>query len=622
MKACRWVELGNSPRMGYALSREPINSSRFALIDLWIVSISGGILCLFPEFWFWCLLIASIPRVFRMVAGMAPIKRTGFEWLLAGFTISAGAGYWASYDAMVGSTKFFLIVASVFLFFAISSQPEENLLWVSAGMFCLGLGVSVFFLLTHDFLDSPRKLEIVNTVGRWIMQIRPALGWVPIHPNYASGIAAITSPFILYPLWKIRTDASKKILIPIVVAGLGIILLAIFMATSRGVLLAMAGAAGGFVIWRIVHSGRINLRMGGEAVFPSLVLIYLAAVVLLLYLGPASIGGNAVQSSPYGDGTRAEVFERSAYLVADFPFTGGGLGSYPGLYSQYILGIPYYYLPNAHNVFLDVFIEQGLPGGLCFLALYVAGIWQAARTIVKTDFPEMRAFCGLAFAALVFAFIHGMVDDYLYNGKGAILSMVPLGLAAIPMRNVTPVDRKPNTSPGFVILSVSVLMIGLLMMNLDRIQSYWHSNIGAVQMARVELAGFPVNQWTGMEVLPRLTPAETSLLSSLEADPANPTANHRLGLIAMTRRDFFSAAVYLEAAHLQLPGHRGITKALGYCYIWLGEFEKAQTRLSVIPEAEDELDAYAWWWQVQGRDDLSGRASTMRALLNNDTDQP
>lgn len=622
MKACRWVGLDNSPQMGFALPRESIQSPRFALIDLWIVTISGGVLCLFPQLWLWCLLIASIPRLFRLIAGLAPFKRTGFEWLLAGFAISAAAGYWASYDATAGSTKFFLIVASVLLFLAISSQPEENLLWVSAGMFCAGLGVSAFFLLTHDFLDSPRRLGIVNIMGGWIMHIRPVLGWEPIHPNYASGIAAVTSPFGLYLLWRIRRGNVHTHWTPFASAGMGIILFTIFMATSRGVFLAMAVALGVFVIWRIVQSVGINLRLGGGEIFPSLIVVYLAAAVLLLYIGPAFIGGQAVESSPYGDGTRAEVFERSAYLVADFPFTGGGLGSYPGLYSQYILGIPYYYLPNAHNMFLDVFIEQGFPGGLCFLALYLAGIWRAALTIAKTDSPEMRAYCGLALAALILAFIHGMVDDYLYNGKGAILSMVPLGFAAIPMRNTGSADRKTKTSTGFVILSACVLAVGLLMANLDRIRSYWHSNIGAVQMARVDLAGFPVNQWTGMETLPRLTPAESSLLSSMEADPANPTANHRLGLIAMARRDFPSAIVYLEAAHLHLPGHRGITKSLGYCYIWLGEFEKALKTLSAIPEAKDELDVYAWWWQVQGREDLSGRASTMRALLYKDIDQP
>jgi O-antigen ligase len=510
----------------------------------------------------------------------------------------------------------------VLLFYSLSSQPEENLTWVSAVLFCVGFGVSAYFLLTHDFLEAPRKLEIVNTIGRWIMQISPSLPWIPIHPNYVSGIAAIATPFIIYPLWKFRKDARKRVFIPLVGAGLGTVVIAIFMATSRGVLLAMASAAGVWVLGRILLSGRINLRLGRDAVFPSLVLIYLAAVLLFLFLGPASFGGNVVQTSPYGDGSRAEVFERSAYLVADFPITGGGLGSYPGLYSQYMLDIPYYYLPNAHNMFLDVFIEQGIPGGILFLVLYIAGIWQAARMVIATKSSDVNVFGWLALATLVIAFVHGMVDDYLYNGKGAILSMVPVGVMAVSMQFANLAEEKTHSRAGFVILSAGIIMMGLFLMNADRVRSAWFANMGAVQMARVELTGFPVNQWTGTEIVPLLEPVEVPLLSSLEADPANRTANHRLGLIAVSRRDFFQAAVYLEAAHAQSPGHRGITKALGFCYVWLAEFEKAQIILKGIPEAGDELDAYTWWWQTQGRSDLSAHASYMRTLLAADLVRP
>jgi hypothetical protein len=137
-------------------------------------------------------------------------------------------------------------------------------------------------------------------------------------------------------------------------------------------------------------------------------------------------------------------------------------------------------------------------------------------------------------------------------------------------------------------------------------------------MARVELAGFPSGKWEELDVLPQLAPAETALLSSLEADPVNRTANHRLGLIAMLRRDFPSAVRYLEIAHVQSPGHRGITKALGYCYVWLAQYDKAMVTLGEIPEAAGELDVYVWWWGVQGRSDLSGNASVMHPLLNTD----
>jgi lipopolysaccharide biosynthesis regulator YciM len=135
-------------------------------------------------------------------------------------------------------------------------------------------------------------------------------------------------------------------------------------------------------------------------------------------------------------------------------------------------------------------------------------------------------------------------------------------------------------------------------------------------MAKAELAGFPTNQWADPSILPQLEQADAALRTALLSDPANRTANHRLGLIALLRRDFPSAAAFLEEAYRSAPNHRGVIKALGYCYAWLGEMEKARSFLSKIPEARTELDVYTWWWRTQGQPGLADRASTILSELN------
>lgn len=601
--------------------RESVQSRGFALMDFCIVAISGAVLCLFPDFWFWSLLIALIPCGFRAVAGVAPFKRTGFDWLILVFIVTAGAGYWASYDKTIASTKFFLILAAVLLFYALSSQPKENWAWISVVLFCIGVGVSVYFFLTHDFLASPRKFEFVNVIGLWMTQVRPALGWGPIHPNYVSGIAAVATPFILYPLWKFSSSSNHGFLL-IIAIGLGVVFSAMVMGTSRGVLMAMTSAVGVWVLWRVISLNKIKLRLGKEAVFPSLVLLYLTAIIIFLYLGPATSGADIKKYDRYGSGSRAELVARSLYLVADFPFTGGGLGTFPALYSHYLLGIPHYNVPNAHNTFLDVFIEQGIFGGLAFFALYIVSIWHVARAVSSASSAEMKIFGWSLLIALVIAFVHAMVDDYLYHGDGTILSLVLVGIS-ISFSRSEPVTKKKRVSLSRMIyLGAGIVSMSLFFLNLNRIQSAWYANIGAVQMAQVELAGFPTDEWAEPEIVTQLDSADVSLRSSLELDPANRTANHRLGLIALLRRDFSSAEGYLERAYAQTPGHRGITKALGYCYVWLGELDKASSLLNAIPEAQRELDVYVWWWQAQGLSEVSNYALLMHSRLADSSLQP
>lgn len=608
-----------------ALLREKVQSRDFALADLCIVVFSGAILCLAPELGAWPLVLALIPWGFRFVAELPLFRRSSFDWLIAIFVISAGAGYWASYDGTIALNKLMLIVISALLYYSLRSQPVENLIWVSGMLFCLGVGISIYFFLTHDFVTLPRKLEIVNVIGRWLMKVRPAFDWSPVHPNYVSGFAAVTTPFIYYPIWKLQKSKSLNPRHYLLIAlGLVIVLSAMLMATSRGVLMAIASAAGIWLMWRVARLRRIRLWLDSEAAFPPLVMIFLLVVIILLYAGPAQIGGSTSEAYYFGDGSRGELFARSLLLSSDFPFTGGGLGAFPALYSHYMLGIPNYNVPNSHNMFLDVFIEQGAFGGSAFLLLYLAGIWRASRNITRAGSQSGKLFNWVVLLSLVIAFAHGMVDDYLYNGSGTILSVALLGIIPEQFETQPKFEgaKRRDRTDIIILASIAALLVGLILISGNTIRSIWYSNLGAVQMARVELAGFPTNQWAEPAIVEKLQDAKMSLLASIEADPANRTANHRLGLIALLRQDFPSAEVYLSNAYRLTPSHRGIIKSLGYCYTWIGELENAKSLLEGIPEASSELNVYAWWWQAQGRSDTSNYASLMRSRLISSPSQP
>ena len=456
------------------------------------------------------------------------------------------------------------------------------------------------------------------------MAVRPQSSWTPIHPNYVAGLIAITTPFIFYPVWKLSKSINSLVVLlyGLVTVGLGLSLSAFVMATSRGVILAVASAVGVWLLWRIINSSRINFQLRYEAVFPSLILLFLLVVVIFLYLGPARSGSSISGQDHYGTGSRAELFSRSVYFLADFPFTGGGLGSFPGLFSQYVLNIPFYSLPNAHNVFLDVFIEQGLLGGLAYLLIYIAGIWMTARAVVKAQSVEMQVFGWLGLFALIIAFVHGMVDDYLYYKNGAMLSLFLIGTVSSISNVDLQVDNVIKRKKVIMLSSVIAILFFGLLLNLKMLRSNWYANQGAVEMAKVELMDFPANEWAGAKHVTDLSTAETSLLSSLQFDPQNETANYRLGLISLARQDFSSALGYLLVAYHQSPHHRGVIKSLGYCYVWSGDLDSAKLLLNNIPEAKDELNVYVWWWNTQGRSDLSTNAAIMSSELGVPPAQP
>jgi tetratricopeptide (TPR) repeat protein len=157
------------------------------------------------------------------------------------------------------------------------------------------------------------------------------------------------------------------------------------------------------------------------------------------------------------------------------------------------------------------------------------------------------------------------------------------------------------------------IVLGLLFWR--NITATWYANLGAVEMAKIELAQFPTGKWNEGQYVTALAPAEALFNRSLALNSQQRTANNRLGLIAMMRRDFNRAIPYLERAHQIDPGHKGITKPLAYSYVWIGDYDQALPLLRLIPEASNEMDVYTWWWHDQGRDDLAVKAKQIAAML-------
>lgn len=591
--------------------RQLPGNSRFALVELILVILCGAIWMISPQWGDWFILIALSLFLLKIFTGS--LRFIALDWLILVFLATAWIGYWAAYDQTTAWSKAWFIVIGVLLYYSLREQPKENLSTVSFLLFSIGIGVSFYYFLTYDFVAAPRRLEFVNNIGRWFMGIRPQITWTSIHPNYVAGIAAITAPFILYPLLKSRKNNSIWIY-TFAIVGLSVIFLALIMATSRGVFLAMGSGVGAWFLWRITQLNGIRRQLKSEAAFPILLLVYLCSVVAYLYIGPAQSGSIFSGSYFYGTGSRSELFLRSLYLVLDYPITGGGLGAFPGLYSQYLLNIPFFNVPNSHNLFLDVSLEQGLFGGSAFLILYVVSLWKVSSSIAKGIGNQI--FKWLVLFSLIVAIVHGMVDNYLYNGTGAILSLFLVGLSLNRDQSNQTVDRKLD----FLTMGIIILIwVTIVLVNLNIIRSTWYANLGAVQMAKVELAGFPDAGWAGNNIAPKLDIADSTLRSSLQFDPTNRTANQRLGMIAMLRQDFETATDYLETAHKQTPGHRGIIKSLGYAYAWSGDINRAQLLLSQIPEVYEELDVYTWWWESRGRVDLSGNAITILDILSGAT---
>ena len=341
-----------------------------------------------------------------------------------------------------------------------------------------------------------------------------------------------------------------------------------------------------------------------------------ALLIIVLFLIDRYVPATLVNSFYrfFAASDRQEIAFGAVKLFEDFRFTGGGLGSFAGLYSQYILGVPYFFTSDSFNLFLDVAVEQGVVGLLAVILIFSSSAWLLLSAAAKT---KNRLLLQAAFSSLVIITLHGMVDEIVYGPNSAFLLFVLPGIACALSRPALDGGQTQHfkRSHTFSLLAAAAGVLILLLVNWPTLSAAWQANLGAVQMAKIELKNFPTQTWEEGTLAQDLAPVESQFRQALLLNPEQKTANYRMGRIAMLRHDFAEAAAFLSKAHQVDPTHRGITKLLGLSYTWSGQFEQAIPLLSQIPGVSQELGVYAWWWQTQGREDLSAYAAQMEQQL-------
>jgi tetratricopeptide (TPR) repeat protein len=532
------------------------------------------------------------------------------------------AGVWAAYNRESAWDKFWVIVSAVALYYAIAGQPRENLWPLAGGLGGISALIGGYFVLTCDWQVQPADVSVINLVGLGWMRIRPTLPGY-LHPNLAGGLLAMLMPFsIAFGLRVWRKRQSRLQLYALVVTG--ITLFSLFMTSSRGAWLALAA---GLIVWSAWGLSALASRWSDQ---PRNLIFVTAMVVLGLIIGlviwnfPGGLIGLANRLPGLASGTsRWELAVNTYHLALDYPFTGGGLRAFEGLYSRYarIIQVPEF--TYSHNFYTDALLEQGLFGLIALASLLIGSLVllmvYPGRTLPKIK-PSLGQLRWATAVSLITLGLHGLVDDALYGNAGTPLLFVWAGLAVATTQPWTWFERpaSPTWRPRKLTAGIGLSLLVLLGIFSRSIFASVYANWGAVEMSRAQLMGWPEHTEMDAAAQARFDASTSWFERALQWDAENNAAHYRLGLMAYRRGDFAMARSHLENAYLAWPGHYGVRKVLGYTIGWLGETEQAVILLTTIPEAQSELNTYAWWWATQGRDDLSGYASQMAIHLAED----
>lgn len=528
-----------------------------------------------------------------------------FSGALILFVIGAVIGVLVSYNPLESLPLFLTILGSISLMFVVAN-PTLSPSVITKTVVVAGLLFALYFTTQYAHFSYPLENGRVATIARAISSIFPAFVIFTPHPNAAAtfleGIFFLTLGLIHFE--QKRGQLWVLVLIPVAYG--------LFISDSRG---AALGISLGLGLWAFLHAPsawRPPLAMIGGSLLGAI-----GAALLSTFFVRNSVVSPVVAWAIHGFGGRYALYRNSIELLRDYLFTGAGLGNaFAMVYSRYQLLIDVPFLYYAHNLPLAVWLGQGLLGiiGLVWLVVRFVGlVWKVERYVPHN--PHRRLFRA-AWLGVTATLTHGLFDAAQYSPDYWTMPLlfVLLGLTVVLARRAlrllpdgtsgeNDIDIRWKLAAGAAILMLAIAFS-------PKIVSQWQVNIGALYQTVGELA--PDDRR-----LPRviaLARAKQIFEAVLSIQPENSVANRRLGMMALDAGEFSLARGYLETAYRHEPYNQPTLKALGYAYLWTGDFQHAQEMFRQVEFRSrllDELRYYSQYWASRHQDEFAAAAGQM-----------
>jgi tetratricopeptide (TPR) repeat protein len=521
---------------------------------------------------------------------------------LSFFLISALVGALISYSPSLAWPRFALIAVGLALFILLSLLIEPTVKipsfvsWPSLLFAILPTLLILYFALTDDWAARIGKLSWLDPALRVLSSFAPVLTGIRIDSHSLEGMLAELLPLQIAALF--ASGNSYK--------WLGIVLLSfslvgLLLGESRSSWFALAAVGGLGALW--VLSGPFTRRWSGDRQHRIRIAIVATVIVLV------ALTVLAIALTPFGQALlqrrtdRLAVWQNSLDLASDYAFTGLGLGGFDMAYSSYVLLLHVGHTVHAHNLYLDVWLEQGLIGLFALVGLVIFSIQPAISSLAHARPLSVWQVASLASLGVVL--VYGMVDDPFYGYGGFAIPFLFIPFALIARRDEaeeTPPEASSLRFPLIFVVAVLVLLVPVL---LPGIRAALIANIGALSQTRAELSIYEWPAWPIQDEVRRvhsndLSEAISLYRSALAVDTQNATANRRLGQIELSLGEYDQAQRHLRAAYASGPNQRATRQMLGEIYAISGDSKNAALLLNSVDVSDGQLGVRAWWYEHIG----------------------
>ena len=364
-------------------------------------------------------------------------RRTPLDWPLVLLILWLPVNLLASADQALSWEATGYLMFGVALYFSLLNWPPARrqpqvVAWL---LLMLGVGLALATPLLSELAIG--KLFRIQPLEQLFQQVASQ---VPgnVNANRVAGTLVLIAPLAV--ALSIRWDWSPQRWRPVLCGLAALLMLVMLVITqSRNAYLAIAAAVAVVLL----------LRWPRLLIVLPVVLLIGAIVVWRIGLQAtldALLSGGALS----GLDVRLELWNRAWYALNDFTFTGIGIGTFqkviPVMYPLFSIG-PDVQITHAHNLFLQIGLDLGMPGLVAYLALLLNLLVMLAKALQQRASALDWTLAAGALGGVVAMLIHGLFDAPVWGVKPAFIPWLLITLSMLV--GLRAADRwRPNEAPS------------------------------------------------------------------------------------------------------------------------------------------------------------------------------
>jgi putative inorganic carbon (HCO3(-)) transporter len=443
--AVTWAREGPLPRLQRM-------AAWIAQHELWLVGAAAPFL-LFPSRW-------TLPAFFvivviwlcRWVAKGTLTISTPADVPIVLIVLMASAGFFTSVDAASSLAGLWRILLGVAVFYGLVNavRGEAQLRWLPPIVIGSSLALAVISLIGTQW-DAVRLFRLPQVYEHLPTLIRDIEDQNAFNPRIMGMALATLFPVPLALLLFGRSQRYR------VLAGITVLVMGVTLLLTQ----SLQGAVG---------VGCALLFMGACWNRWILVCVPLLLGVVLLGLGVygPQQAANALLSLDHPLGIaavlRLDMWSRALAMIRDMPYTGIGLDTFPVIQTNFYTGLLLGPEPHAHNLFLQIALDVGIPGLFAFLWIALGLGYAAFKAYPRCEDPDLRALLLGGVGGAVSYVASGFLDT-IWTAKPSVLMWFVLGFVATLSLAAGRSDKQRTSGrlPAFVRRCSPLLLLLLLL---------------------------------------------------------------------------------------------------------------------------------------------------------------